>query len=303
MAHHASRRYAALAIFAGMAVFAPANAGWFDSSDSSPASSVVNAQTVEEIQRAVDDQRYLDAGRMLNDALMKSNDDPQLLVLGGQVSLYRGQYDDALKSFKQIDGNPAVRARALEGEGLALSLLGRSDEAVKALQAAVAANPAAWRAWNAMGTEYDRRHDWQNADAAYEHAFSASGGSPLVLNNRGFSRLSQNRLDDATADFVAALEKKPDFAPARNNLRLAIAMKGDYQRAVSGAGRSDRAAILNNAGFVAMLRGDYSTAKDLFGQAIKAKGEYYSLAAANLEKTNGLTTGPADLRGDANAVH
>ena len=300
MALYASHRYAAALVLAGMAIFTSANAGWFDGS---PETTEVSDQTVLQIQQAVDDQRYLDASRMLNDALLKSDNDPRLLVLAGQVSLYRGQYDSALKSFKQIDENKAVHARAVEGEGLALSLLGRSDEAVKALQAAVAANPAAWRAWNALGTEYDRRHDWQDAGAAYEHALSASGGSPLVFNNRGFSRLSQNRLEDATADFVAALDKKPDFVLARNNLRLAIAMKGDYQRAVSGAETANRAAILNNAGFVAMLHGDYSTAKDLLGQAMKAKGEYYAVAAANLEKTNGLATGPASQRGDANAAH
>ncbi len=111
------------------------------------------------------------------------------------------------------------------------------------------------------------------------------------MNNRGFSRLSQNRMDDAAADFVAALQKKPDFMSARNNLRLTIAMKGDYAHAIEGASSSDRASILNNAGFAAMARGDYSEAEDLLGQAIQARGEYYSVAASNLEMVHGLETG------------
>jgi len=296
----ANARLFAAAVLAGMTAFAPAGAGWFDSSEPTPK---LSDGVVAQIQRAVDDQRYVDAGRMLGEAMLSADDDPRLLVLAGQVSLFRGQYDAALKSFKQADADPAVRARALEGEGIVLSLQGHSDEAVKVLQIAVAADPSAWRAWNALGTEYDRRHDWQDADAAYEHAMTASGGNPLVLNNRGFSRLTQNRLDDATADFVAALDKKPDFVPARNNLRLAIAMKGDYQRAVSGAGASERAAILNNAGFVAMLRGDYSTAKNLLGEAMKAKGQYYSMAAANLETANGMAAAPANTHGSADAAH
>lgn len=279
-----------------LTLIAPAQAGWFDGGASSPATS---DEVVQQIQNAVDDQRFVDASSMLGDALLKSGDDPRLLVLAGEVSLYRGQYESALNNFRKADPDPRARARALEGEGLALSLLGRSDDAVKALQIAVAADPAAWRAWNALGAEYDRRHDWQDAEAAYGHALSASAGNPLILNNRGFSRLSQNRLDDAITDLIAALDKKPDFASARNNLRLAIAMKGDYQRAVSAAGSNDRAAILNNAGFVAMLRGDYSTAKDLLGQAMKAKGEYYAVAAANLETTNGLAADPRT----GNATH
>ena len=121
----------------------------------------------------------------------------------------------------------------------------------------------------------------------------ASGGAAIVLNNRGFSRLSQNRLDEATADFVAALQKKPDLTAARNNLRLAIAMKGDYDRATAGAVGAERASVLNNAGLAAMLRGDYAKAKDLFAQAMKAKGEYYALAAANLEMVAALEGNPA----------
>jgi len=293
-------RLAAAAILAGVAAFAPAGAGWFDSSEPAPK---LGDDAVQQIQRAVDDQRYVDAGRMISEAMLKSGEDPRLLLLAGEVSLYRGQYDSALKSFRQVDADAGLKARALEGEGMALALLSHSDDAVKALREAVALDPSAWRAWNALGTEYDRRHDWQDADAAYEHALSASAGNPLVLNNRGFSRLTQNRLDEATADFVAALEKRPDFGPARNNLRLAIAMKGDYQRAVSGAGAADRAAILNNAGFVAMLRGDYSEARDLLGQAMKAKGQYYALAAANLETANGLAASPPNAHGNGDAAH
>jgi ATP/maltotriose-dependent transcriptional regulator MalT len=101
--------------------------------------------------------------------------------------------------------------------------------------------------------------------------------------------MSQSRLDEAILDFVAALQKKPDLASARNNLRLAMAMKGEYDRAINGAAATDRAAVLNNAGYAAMLRGDYTKAKDLLTQAMKAKGEYYAIAAANLEMTQNLT--------------
>jgi Flp pilus assembly protein TadD len=267
----------------------PVHAGLFDSSQ--PPKATISDQTIDQIKRALDDQRYLDAGQLLDQALMAANDDARLIVLAGELGLARGHADEALINFKSVDTNPAVRAHALEGEGIALAVLGRSDEAITVLQSAVAANPDAWRAWNALGTEFDKRHDWQKAELAYAHAMSGSNGAAIVLNNRGFSRLSQNRVDEAITDFVLALQKKPDFTSARNNLRLAIAMQGDYQRAVSGVAPTDRAAALNNAGYVAMLRGDYAKAKDLFGQAMKAKGEYYGVAADNLEMTQGLEAG------------
>jgi Flp pilus assembly protein TadD len=251
----------------------------------------VSDETVAEIQRAIDEARYLDAGNMLDQALIASGGDPKLLLLAARLNLSRGNYADALNSFKSAESDPQLRAGAKEGEGIALSLLGRSKEAVTALQLAVAEDPSAWRAWNALGTEYDRIHDWTQAEAAYDHALSDSDRAPIVLNNRGFSLLLQNHLEEASALFVEALQKKPDFVSARNNLRLSIAIKGDYDRAISGAATADRASVLNNAGFVALLRGDYPQAENLLGQAMKAKGEYYARAAANLETTHSLESG------------
>lgn len=288
-------------VAAGLIAFlpGPAAAGLFSSSETPPAT--VSDQSIADIQRALDDERYLDAGALLDQGLLSADGDPRLLMLAGELALARGHADHALTYFKSVDTVAAVKARALQGEGISLASLGRSDEAVTVLEKAVAEDPASWRAWNALGVQYDQRHDWQKAETAFDHAMSGSGGSALVLNNRGFSRLSQNRLNEAISDFVAALQKKPGFAAARNNLRLAIAMGGDYQRAVSGAGPSDRAAVLNNAGYIAMLRGDYAKAKELFEQAIKAKGEYYALAAQNLEMARTLEAGSSRPAGSIDA--
>jgi len=280
-----------MAINAALLSICPAQAGWFGGSDT-PAPAADDG-LVNQIQQALDDQRYVDASSLLDRALISGNSNPKLTLLAGELNLAKGRYDFALASFKRIDAEPTLRARALEGEGVGLSLLGRTDEALPVLETAVSLNPSSWHAWNTLGVIYDRRHEWLKAGDAYDHAMATSGVSPLVLNNRGFSRLSQNRPDDAAADFVAALQKKPDFSSARNNLRLAMAMKGDYARATEGASATDRPSILNNAGFAAMARGDYSAAESLLGQAMQAKGEYYSVAAANLEVVRGLESGGA----------
>ena len=125
---------------------------------------------------------------------------------------------------REAEKAPATQARALQDEGVTLSLLGQSDQALTVLQKAVAMDPSAWRAWNALGAEYDARARWTDAEAAYGHAITASGGAAITLNNRGYSRLLQRRRDEAVADLVAALHKKPDLAEARTNLRLALAI-------------------------------------------------------------------------------
>ena len=97
--------------------------------------------------------------------------------------------------------------------------------------------------------------------------WTASNRNAIVLNNRGFSRVLQNRLDDGIADLVAALEKKPDLAAARTNLRLAMGLKGDYDRALAAGPQEDKAALLNNVGYAALLRGDHKQAQELFNKA------------------------------------
>lgn len=266
----------------------PAQAGLFGSSAPPAPPAAVSDDTILQIQTAFDDQRYLDASKILNQTLITAGTDSRLTYWAGQLSLTRGRYQDALANFTVVKADPRMRARALEGEGIALIKLGRSGEAMASLQAAVAEDPRAWRAWNALGSEFDRRHDWTRAEEAYGHAISSSDGAAIAYNNRGYSRLSQNRPDLAIPDFVAALDKKPDMAPARNNLRLAMSMQGEYDRAVKGVATADQAVVLNNAGFAAMLRGDYDKANELLTQAMSAKRGYYALAAANLEATQNL---------------
>ena len=265
---------------------APAHAGLFGGASKQTVQ--VSDFAVIEVQRALDEQRLLDAGRMLDKAQVAGLSDVRLLVLGGDLNLRRGRPGAALTNYRAAEADPAVRAKALQGQGIALSLLGRSDEALAVLKRAVEADPAAWRAWNALGREYDNRLQWAEAEAAYAQAMSVSNGDALVLNNRGYSRLLQHRREEAVTDFVAALGKRPSFTEARTNLRLALAMRGDYDRALAGGAPDDQAALLNNAGFAAGMRGDYVKAELLLGQALELKSEYYARASENLKVVRAL---------------
>jgi len=253
-----------------------------------PAAATVSDTAIAEIQRAFDEDRLTDAGKMLEQAALREIKDPRLTLMGGYLSLARGRYQPALDSFRAAEKEPVTKAKALEGQGIALSVMNRSDEAIAKLKEAVALDPAAWKAWNALASEYDSRGDWPQAEAAYERAVSLSSSSALALNNRGFSRLLQRRPDEAIPDFVAALQKNPGMAAARTNLRMAMAMRGDYDRSIAGSTQENEAATLNNAGFAAMMRGDYAQAENLLERAMKARGEYYSRASANLELTRSL---------------
>ena len=240
------------------------------------------AQIAALVQQALDERRDRDAGSLLEQAAMNGTRDPRLDLLSGELSLRRARPAAALSDFRLAARAPADMAAALQGQGIALAMLGRSEEAMGVLKSAVKASPAAWRAWSALAGIYDNQGAWGQAAEAYQNAIEASSSSPIVLNNRGFSYLLQRRLTEAVADFVAALQKKPDLVEARTNLRVALALNGDYPAALASGDPADQASLLNNAGFAAGLRGDYAQAEKLLTEAMELRGQFYDRAAENL---------------------
>ncbi|HXU99531.1 MAG TPA: tetratricopeptide repeat protein [Caulobacteraceae bacterium] len=248
------------------------------------------------VRQALDERRYVDAADLLAKAEVTNVKSAQLTCLRGELFLARGDFPDALAAFRSVAGDPGQRARALEGEGLALSLTGKSDDALAALGEATRLDKSLWRAWNGLGREYDTRRDWKKSQAAYMAALAAPGGdAAIVLNNRGYSHLLQRQTTEAAADFVAALAKDPGLAAARTNLRITLAIEGQYARAaVTGVG-DDRAAVLNNVGLAAAIRGDYLEADKLLAEAIEARGQFYARASDNLALAKELEARAGDI--------
>jgi Flp pilus assembly protein TadD len=264
----------------------------FGKAKAKPAPAAAPAQgTALEIQvrQALDERRYVDAGDLIEQAKISGDKSPRLTGLYGELMLARGRFPEALATYRSVEADPAEKAAALEGEGLALSMTGHSDEALADLKQATALDKSLWRAWSALGREYDLRREWKLSETAYVAALAAPGANTaIVLNNRGYSHLLQAQKELAAADFVAALDKDPALAAARTNLRITLAMEGQYLRAAATGVGDDRAAVLNNVGLAAAIRGDYMEADKLLNQAILVKGAYYARAADNLQLSKDL---------------
>ncbi len=317
MTHGPRRRRAAVARLALIgaiscaAAFQPkagAAAGLFGPSPSrttakahaTSAASSVAAQ----VRQALDERRYVDAGDLLDQAAQAKVNGPDLTCLRGELLLSLGRFSEALAVYRSVEGEATTKALMLQGEGLSLSLLDRSEEALPLLQSATQLDKSLWRAWNGLGREYDIRRDWSKALAAYTAALAAPGvNAAMVLNNRGYSHLLQRQLDLASADFVDALGKDPALSAARTNLRITLAMKGAYVRAATTGAGDDRAAVLNNVGLAAAMRGDYLQAEKLLNEAMAAKGKYYARAAENLQLSHDLAARAEEAPVAPNAPH
>jgi Flp pilus assembly protein TadD len=208
-----------------------------------------------------------------------------------EVSLALGRPSEALSGYEAAMVDPALKARAYQGRGVALLALGKRDGACPDLAEAVRLDSRLWRAWNGLGRCSDLSEDWSGAETAYRNALKLQPSAALVRNNYGFSLFLQGRYRESAAELQMALRLDPTLAVARTNLRLALAAQGQYSEATLDAGPDEVAQALNNAGFVAMLRGDYPQAEQLFARAMEASPSFNEATWRNLNHLNRMVRG------------
>lgn len=216
-------------------------------------------------------------------ALSREPDNIQAMLGQAEAQLGLHQLVDALAGFESVMETEPLRARALQGRGITLILMGRDDLGQPLLLQAVEQDPGLWRAWNAIGRNHAIDGDAEKALASYDRALIANNRAAPVYNNRGMTLIMAMRYSEAESSFRNALVLDPALEAAKMNLRLALAWQGRYEEAVADLKRGDAPRILNNIGFVAMERGDYTTAKMFFTKAMELSPSYYPVAAKNLE--------------------
>jgi tetratricopeptide (TPR) repeat protein len=228
-------------------------------------------------------QQYEAAQTKFNKVLaMEPDNFPAILGLA-EAQLGLRQLGDALAGFEGVMESDETRARALQGRGITLTLMGRGELGLPLLRQAVEQDPGLWRAWNVIGRNHALEGDVEKALTSYDLALLANGQAASVYNNRGMTLIMTMRYSEAESSFRHALALDPALMAAKMNLRLALAWQGRYDEAVTELKRGDAPRVLNNIGFVAMERGDFATAKMLFTKAMEISPSYYPIAAKNLE--------------------
>lgn len=231
------------------------------------------------------DERHYEQAKAAFAQLLKV--DPQNLQarLGmAEAQLGLGATDTAREAFAGMADQQPVRARALQGLGLANERLGDLEGAEAALDAAVAADETLWLAWSGLARLHDRAQAWDLSAAAYEHALAHAPRREVVLNNWGMSLLAHGEPSEAVKRFEEALRIRPDLATAQANLRLAFAMAGDEDAVLAQASIQERPQVLNNLGYVSLVRGELAQAEAYFQQAIEESPTFYQRAYDNLQR-------------------
>ena len=241
-------------------------------------------------------ERYKEAAsyfqRILKDL---PEDEPARLGLG-EAYLGQGRLEEALARFESVgdQADAGLQAKALQGGGIARLRLGEREKARDLLDQAVEHDARLWRSWNALGRIRDAERDYAAARTAYRKAIDLNPRAALLHNNLGFSLLASGEPAYAEASLNRALELDPSLAIAATNLRLALALQGRYGPALAGVGPAERAAVMNNVGYAALLRGDHMKAKTLFQDAMATDPGFFGEAKRNLAFLETLEGEPAD---------
>jgi Flp pilus assembly protein TadD len=162
-----------------------------------------------------------------------------LAACGARYSEHARKVDDAIAQAALNAGTPGAALQladatlkkypadpdALVHRGLALTELGRLDEARQTLRQAVALQPQNEQALLALGRVL-LPVDPVNAEANFEAILKQDDGNAAVLNDLGIARDLQGHHVDAEAAYRAAITAQPNMTAARVNLALCLAIRG-----------------------------------------------------------------------------
>jgi len=249
-----------------------------------PEAAKVSDQAIELVETALAEERLKDAERLLDRIMLTDPSNLQARLLRGELILAKGNANGAMAVFSGLQDLPEVSVRAKQGLGICLLLTGAPEQAVENLEAALDADPTLWRAWNALGSYHDSQEQWAEAIEAYDLALAEQPNNAMILNNRGFSYFMQGRQSEARSDIERALRLEPDLRPAQVNLRLIHAWDGHYVRAMAGVTEKELPRVLNNIGYVAMMRGDLENAEAYLTRAMEADPTFNETAWENLAR-------------------
>ena len=201
-----------------------------------------------------------------------------------EVHLATGNWEGAMAMYREMQVTQEYVAQLAQGKGLAYLMAGKIKRALSSLEAAVEMDPQLWRAWNAIGYVHDSRREFEVAQESYRRAVEIRPDSAAAHNNLGMSHMLQGDHVAAEKAFVNALVLDPNLDLARVNLRLVLAWQGKYAEALYGLPRKSAPKVLNNVGYIAMLRGDLADAEGYLTRSMEASPSFNEAAWENMRQ-------------------
>jgi Flp pilus assembly protein TadD len=182
-------------------------------------------------------------------------DDRAAQISSGESALQAGETDKALENFQHAAQLAPDRVDAHYGLARAYLARNQPSEAAAEFQAVLTAEPKHVRALNGMGITLDQLGRGREAQNAYRTALAIAPDDRAIQNNLGLSLLLSGDYDQAVAELSALARQPGATARMRQNLALALGLRGAESDAARIASRDlDPASIADNQRFVAAVR-------------------------------------------------
>ena len=209
-----------------------------------------------------------------------SSSEAQMLRATALVKM--GRIAEAVEGFRTVTARQPANYMAWYYIGVLLTQLNSFEDALKALDKALAVQPSA-DAWNARGVALQQGGRAIEAATCYAKAIALAPGQPIYHANHARALQAQGQARQAVSSYDKALALRPSDATSWHNRAVALSDLESYPEAIESAGRA--LALAPNDADALMVRAN------AFGKL----GRYVE-ALADYDQTIALTPGNIDVR-------
>ena len=187
-----------------------------------------------------------------------------------------------------------INSRAHYNLGIALTDMGKLNEAVYHLESAIKLEPEYAGPYGYMGLALAREGKTDEAIVYYREALRIKQDDETTHNNLGVALAGRGKFDEAILHFQLALRIRPDYLHANRNMAGALAKLGKMEEAIGYYEKAlkldrDNAVTHNNLGLALAGVGRDQEAIGHFQEALKINPSYED-AINNLRSVQRKTT-------------
>lgn len=179
--------------------------------------------------------------------LQEEKPDSAMLYAGiGLCLVGKGKIQEGINNYQLGIALEPNNSDSYNNIAMAYSKMNESDRAIEYFKKAIELAPDSYKAYNNLSLEYYNIRDYVKSHEYLLKAVKIEPEAPELYNNLGFLYLGQGDYDYAETYFIKAVQLNPNYADAINNLGVIQENRGDLQKAKAYYER----ALLINPGYV-----------------------------------------------------